>query len=103
MAALLRGAKIGSGIATMRRCTPFSTSTLIWPMRRAMPLWRDRDIVDAAEGLDTLLEICAPACRTSKAPTVYRRCADFIAQNGNVSPEEMHFSSAWANRWPLTA
>lgn len=48
-----------------------------------------RDIVGAAEGLDTLLEIVAASLSDKQSATVYMLCADFIAQNGNVSPEEM--------------
>ena len=48
-----------------------------------------RDIVDVAEGLDTLLEIVAASLSNKQSATVYMLCADFIAQNGNVSPEEM--------------
>lgn len=48
-----------------------------------------RDIIGAAEGLDTLLEIVAASLSDKQSATVYMLCADFIAQNGNVSPEEM--------------
>ena len=48
-----------------------------------------RDIVGAAEGLDALLEIVAASLSDKQSATVYMLCADFIAQNGNVSPEEM--------------
>jgi len=48
-----------------------------------------RDIVDAAEGVDTLLEIIATSLSDKQSAAVYMLCADFIAQNGNVSPEEM--------------
>ena len=50
-----------------------------------------QDIVGAAEGLDTLLEIVAASLSDKQSATVYMLCADFIAQNGTVSPEEMRF------------
>ena len=50
-----------------------------------------RDIIGAAEGLDTLLEIVAASLSDKQSATVYMLCADFIAQNGTVSPEEMRF------------
>ena len=49
------------------------------------------DIVGAAEGFDTLLEIVADSLSGAQSATVYMLCADFIAQNGKVSPEEMRF------------
>ena len=48
-----------------------------------------RDIFEAPEGFDTLLEIVADSLSGAQSATVYMLCADFIAQNGKVSPEEM--------------
>ena len=49
------------------------------------------DIVDASEGFDTLLDIVASSLTPHQSTAVYMLCADFIAQNGAVSPEEMRF------------
>lgn len=50
-----------------------------------------QDIVDAAEGFDTLLDILAASLTAHQSATIYLLCADFIAQHGTISPEEMRF------------
>lgn len=50
-----------------------------------------QDILDAPQGFDTLLDLLADSLSAAQGPTVYMLCADFIAQHGTVSPEEMRF------------
>ena len=59
------------------------------PRHEALAL--TQDIVGAPQGFDTLLDMLAASLSAAQSPTVYMLCADFIAQNGTVSPEEMRF------------
>ena len=59
------------------------------PRNEALAL--TRDILDAPKGFDTLLDMLAASLSAAQSPTVYMLCADFIAQHGTVSPEEMRF------------
>ena len=59
------------------------------PRDEAMAL--TQDILDAPQGFDTLLDLLTDSLSAAQSPTVYLLCADFIAQYGTVSPEEMRF------------
>ena len=58
---------------------------------RAAALAMTHEILEAAEGFDTLLDMLANSLSAAQSATAYILCADFIAQNGTVSPEEMRF------------
>lgn len=49
------------------------------------------ELVDAANGVDSLLEMIGASVPPQKADTVYWVNATFVAQYGRVSPEEMRF------------
>jgi hypothetical protein len=49
------------------------------------------EILAAANGVETLLELVAAALTVRQSETVYLLVADYIALNGQVSPEEMRF------------
>lgn len=49
------------------------------------------DIIDAPDGVDTLLELIAAQRSPQQAEIIYISVADFIAVHGRVSPEEMRF------------
>ncbi len=50
-----------------------------------------QEIAEARDGFDTLLDMLAAALGDAHAAAAYMLAADFIAQNGRVSPEEMRF------------
>ena len=50
-----------------------------------------QDVIDAPDGVETLLEMLAATIDTRQAETIYQICADYIALHGRVSPEEMRF------------
>ncbi len=50
-----------------------------------------QEVIDAPDGVETLLEMLAATVNQSQAETIYQICADYIALHGRVSPEEMRF------------
>ncbi len=50
-----------------------------------------QEVIDAADGVETLLEILAASLGKQQVETVYQICADYIALHGRISPEEMRF------------
>ena len=58
-----------------------------------------RDLADAPDGLETLLDLCAQALTNDHDGQIaYAQAVEFVACHGQVSPEEMHLLDLIANR-----
>ena len=66
---------------------------------RAASLALARDLADAPDGLETLLDLCAQALKNGRDGQIaYAQAVEFVVCHGQVSPEEMHLLDLIANR-----